>query len=236
MSAVSDVQTIINDAGVFWPTQTVLDALNEAQFAVYAETRWAITTQTFALTSGVDIVPIPNQILIPRWIEGTNTLFNPAVVKRFFVTTLRNLETYLRTWKGDNLGQPQYFILWDAQHWRVFPRPDTNGSGPGGTYEFTCFGIGFPSEIVDVSGVIAGPSNYVYGVYYYTAALLLEATRPDLADMYMAQSQEQLLAFKKRLRNQQSHNIRTLKPATIRYEINQIGQVSETPSFFPLEC
>ncbi len=54
--------------------------------------------------------------------------------------------------------------------------------------------------------------------------------------MYMGQSQEQILNIKKRLRNQQSHNIRTLKPATTRYEIDQSGEVYELPTYYPLEA
>jgi hypothetical protein len=236
MSAVGDIQTIINDAGVFWPTQTVWDALNEAQLSVYAETKWALTTQTFSLSSNVDIVEIPSNILVPRWIEGTNSLFQPAVVKRFFPSSMRNLEHFLRTWRGDNTGQPVYFILWDATHWRVFPRPDGSGSGPGGVYPFTVFGVGFPPEITDSTSTLLGDATYRYAVYNYTAALLLEATRPDLADMYLAQAQDNMLTIKKRLRNQQSHNIRTLKPATGRLEIEQGGQISELPSYYPVEC
>jgi hypothetical protein len=235
MSAVTDIQTIINDQGVFWPVQNIWDAINEAQFAVYAETKWAITTQTFSLTSNADIVPIPSNILIPKWIEGTNSLFQPAVVKRFFPTTMRNLEHFLRTWRGNNLGQPEYFVQWDATHWRVFPRPDGSGSGPGGVYPFKCFGVGFPPEIVDSTSTLLGDATYRYAVYNYTASLLLEATRPDLADLYLAQAQDNILTMKKRLRNQQSHNLRTLKPATSRLEIQQGGQISELPSYYPLE-
>lgn len=236
MSAIGDIQTIINDAGVFWPQQTVWDSINEAQLAVYAEVKWAITTQTMSLTVGQDIVPIPSNILVPKWIEGTNNLFQPPVVKRFLTSTQRGLETFLRTWRGNNVGQPVVFVLWDATHWRVFPRPDGSGSGPGGSYPFTVFGVGFPLEINSTNTNIVGDSTYKYAVYDYACALLLEATRPDLADMYLAQAQDHMLSIKKRLRNQQSYNIRTLHPATTRFEIEQGGQISEVPTYFPVEA
>lgn len=235
MSAVGDIQNIINDAGVFWPVQTVWDALNEAQFAVYGEIKWAVTTATFALSSGVDIIPIPSNILIPKWVEGTNNLFQPAVVKRFFFSSQRNLETYLRTWRGNNVGQPVVFILWDATHWRVFPRPDGSGSGPAGVYPFRVFGLGFPLEINSTNTDVIGDLTYRYAVYDYACALLLEFTRPDLADMYLAQAMDHILMIKKRLRNQQSHNIRTLKPTTTQLEIEQAGQISELPTYYPVE-
>ncbi len=128
-----------------------------------------------------------------------------------------------------------FFVLWDATHWRCFPRPDGSGSGPGGVYPYTVFGLGFPAEVTAFTSSISGPTNYVLSVYNYAAALLLEATRPDLADVYLAQSQEQILLFKKRLRNNQSHNIRTLRPATTQLELNQAGDISELPSYYPLE-
>jgi hypothetical protein len=236
MSIVTDIQLVINDIGVFWPLPQILDAVNESQFAIYAETKWAITSATMLLGSNVDIVSIPQSILIPRWIEGTNTNFVPAVVKRFFPTSMRNLEHFLRTWRGDNLGQPVYFVLWDSTHWRCFPRPDGSGSGPNGNYMFTVFGIGLPAEITTSSQSLLGPQTYYLAVQNYAVSLLLEATRPDLADLYMAQAVEQILNFKKRLRNQQSHNIRTLKPATSQLEISQAGQVNELPSYYPLEA
>lgn len=235
MSIVTQVQFLLNEANVFWPNQILFDKINEAQFHVYAETRWAITSSTFILSSGIDVFTIPSSIQIPRWLEGTNNLIQPPVVKRFFPTTMRNLEVFMRTWRGNNVGQPVYFVIWDATHMRCFPRPDNLGSGPGGSYEFAMFGIGLPAEIVDTSADIYGPATYVQAIQNYSAALLLEATRPDLADMYMAMAEEQILAFKKRLRNFQSHNFRYLVPATTRLEIDQAGEVYSTPDYYPLE-
>lgn len=229
MSIVAQVQIVLNDTGVFWPTATLLDAINEAQFQIYAETKWAITTGSLALSSNADIIALPTNILVPRWIEGTNSLTSPATVKRFFVSTQRNLEAFQRTWRGAGTGQPGYFVIWDATHLRVFPRPDA-------TYHFTVFGIGFPTEITDALGDIAGPALYVQAVQNYTVALLLEATRPDLADMYMKIANDQILAVKKRLRKNLSHNIRQLVPATTPYEINQGGQINGgAPWYYPVE-
>jgi len=236
MSAVSDIQLIINDAGVFWPQQQLLDALNEAQLAVYAETKWALTTASLTLTSNADIVAMPDGVFLPKWIEGTNVQFQPPVVKRFFPTTMRNLETFLRTWRGNNVGQPGWFIQWDATHWRVFPRPDGLGAGTGGSYPFTVYGVGYPTEITSASQSLLGPATYVLAVQNLAVSLLMEATRPDLADAYAAQHDEQVLAFKKQQRNNQSHNIRILKPASTVLEIQQFGQISAVPMYFPVEC
>lgn len=235
MSIVVQVQTLLNDTNVFWPNQNLFDAINEAQFLVYAETRWAITSATFTLTQNTDVFTIPSAIQIPRWIEGTNNLVQPPVVKRFFPTTQRNLETFVRTWRGNNEGQPVYFVIWDSTHMRCFPRPDNLGSGPGGVYQFNMFGIGLPSEITDTTTDIVGPATYVQAIQNLSASILFEATRPDLADMYKSLAEDQILAFKKRLRNFQSHNLRYLVPATTRLEIDQGGEVYSTPEYYPLE-
>ena len=202
---------------------------------MYVETRWAISTASRVLGSGVDIVPIPNTIVVPKWIEGTNCLYQPPVVQRMFPTTQRNLEAYLRTWRGDSLGQPLYFAIWDATHWRCFPRPDGEGLGPNGTYPMTVFGQVYPVEITTTTQDVLGPYNYVNAVSHYAASLLLELTRPDLADIYLQQSAEHVLAFKKRVRNNMSHNIRTLTPGTTRLEIQQAGDIAEIPAYYPLE-
>ncbi|MDE1766571.1 MAG: hypothetical protein KGI27_09935 [Thaumarchaeota archaeon] len=235
MSIVQQVQTLLFDTNVFWPNQWLFDAINEAQFHVYAETRWAITSASFTLNSNADVFPLPGGIQIPRWIEGTNNLIQPPVVKRFFPTTQRNLEAFLRTWRGQNQGQPVYFVIWDATHLRCFPRPDALGSGPGGSYPFAMFGIGTPNEIVDTTTDIIGPATYVQAIQNYAAALLFEATRPDLADMYRSLAEQQILEFKKRLRHFQSHDIWQLVPATTRFEVDQGGEVYSTPDYYPLE-
>lgn len=235
MSTVTNVQTLLNDTNVFWPNQNLFDAINEAQWHVYVETKWAVSSATFSLTTNADVFTIPTTIQVPRWIEGTNNLISPPVVKRFFPSTQRELEAFLRTWRGDNNNQPSVFVIWDAKHMRVFPRPDGKGSGAGGSYPFTMFGLGFPTELTDTTSTIAGPSTYVQSVENYAASLLFEATRPDLADMYRSLAEEQILAFKKRLRNYQSHNIRQLVPATGRLEVQQGGNIGETPVYYPLE-
>lgn len=244
MSATTDLQLILNDSGVFWPTQNLFDALNEAQMFLAAETAWKINqspmgtlvsiTQGF-LSSNADVIPFTDPafgqgFVIPKWIEGTNYNFQPPVVKRFFPTTQRNLEHYLRTWKGDNKGQPMYFTIWDAYHFRVYPRPDQNN-----VYAFTLFYVTTPPTITTTGQNLTGPIQYQKAVTLHAASILLEATRPDLADLYASQAATQVLAFKKQLRNQQSHNLRTLKPATTPLELDQAGQIYELPSYYPLE-
>ena len=47
---------------------------------------------------------------------------------------------------------------------------------------------------------------------YQTAATILEATRPEVADLYIQNAAEMLERYRIRLRNQQTNNIRRMKP------------------------
>lgn len=228
MSIVTQIRLILNDTGTFWPDPVVYDAVNEAQWQVWAETRWSLTTATMTTSAGADIVSIPSTILIPRWIEGTNTNYNPPVVKRIFPSTHRNLESFLRTWRSQEPGQPEFMVLWDATHLRLFPRPSD-------TRTWTIFGVGYPVEVTTVLQDLVGPNSYQDGILYLAASILFEPTRPDLADMYYKEAVSHILSFKKLIRNNQSHNIRTLRPATQRLEIEQSGQIGTTPSYYVLE-
>ena len=124
-------------------------------------------------------------------------------------------------------GTPTNFVLWDARHFRVMPRPD-------GVYNYTVWGIGWPAEITAGNQNIFGPSPYTSAIAHAAVGLLLEATRPDLADAMKAQSAELVLNFKKYLRNQQSHNIRRMRPGK-RFDIQTSGVMQEKPVYYPIE-
>ena len=47
---------------------------------------------------------------------------------------------------------------------------------------------------------------------YQTAATILEATRPEVSDLYNTNAAEMLNRYRIRLRNQQTNNIRRMKP------------------------
>lgn len=221
MSAITDIQLLLNDAGVFWPENQVLDSLNQAQLEVFTKTKWARISTTFSLVRGQDFVTIPSSILVPSWIEGpainSDGVADPT---RFFPSTQWELETYSRLWRGSDLAQPRVFVLWDALRLRVYPRPDQ-------PYVYTIWGVGVPTEITDSTTSLIGPMNYTLAVTNYSVALLLLATRPDLAQVFMSRSEDQILAFKKHLRNQQSHNIRQLRPASW-FDIRQSGQIRDS--------
>jgi hypothetical protein len=221
MSAVTDVQIILNDQGVFWPTQRVLDAINEAQWDCWVRTKWNWTSASLTLTPGTDLIRLPSNIVIPKFVEDNGL--------RYFNSTQRELETFHRTWKLDQPAQPMWFITWDAFHIRVYPEPDQ-------VYpNYKLWGLGYPTEILDTATSLSGDSNYVQAVEHLAAGILFDATRPDLADYQRADAEGHLNTYKRNLRNQQSHNIRRLRPGR-RFDIQQSGRVYELPVYYPVEC
>lgn len=199
MSIVSDVQELVNDTGVFYPIDQVYDAVNEAQLQLYAQTKWATTTATLGLNTNDDLVVIPSSVLIPQYLEY-NT-------QRYFPTSHAKIEEYNRKWRLEPIGRPIFFVLWDAEHFRVWPRPDK-------TYDFLLTGIGWPAEISAGNTTITADRTYQSAVAFRAASILVEFLRPDLADFFESECQDALTRFKHTLRNAQSHNIRQLRPGT----------------------
>jgi hypothetical protein len=229
VSIVTTLQVLLNDTGVFWPQAQILDAVNEAQLWVFAQTKWSRRSWLINLPKGTDIFQIPSDLLIPGWMESQVFNTDGSISHmRAFPTTHRELEHFLRTWRSAGLDAPQYFVIWDASHFRVFPRPDK-------AYTYTLWGVGYPIEIVDNLGDLVGPPNYTQIIQNFSLGLLLNATRPDLSDFYMTQASLGVVEFKKHLRNFQSHNIRRLVPSTGRLQIQQGGQVRELPTYYPME-
>ena len=216
---ITTVQLLLNDLGVFWPIQTILDACNEAQLAVFAQTKWAKVGVSLSLNTYDDLVIIPPSVFIPEWIEDGK--------RRYFPTTQRELEHFMRGWRMLDCSTPTNFVLWDASHFRVIPRPDK-------VYNYTLWGIGMPGEITMASPNIIGPSHYINAISHAATGLLLEATRPDLAEAMKIQAAALVLDFKKYLRNQQSHNIRRMRPGK-RFDLQQSGVIQERPVYYPIE-
>lgn len=220
-TSVQDIQLLLNDQGVFWPLQRVVDALNEAQWELWSRSKWNWTSSPLTLPQGSDIIPLPSSIVIPRFVEDGKL--------RYFPSTQRELENFHRTWRLDQEAPPMYFIVWDAFHLRVFPKPDKLYTS------YTLWGIGYPPEIVDASSNLEGDPFYIKAINSITLAILFEATRPDLADYHRGIGEKQFVMFEKNLRNYQSHNIRRFRPGG-RFDLQQSGRIQELPVYYPVEC
>lgn len=222
MSTITNIQRMLNDDGTFWPTTRILDAVNEAQWDCWIRSKWTWAVSTLTLTDGVDIIPLPPNIVVPRFVESNST--------RFFPSTQRELEEGDRGWRTHGKGEPQFFVVWDAFNLRVFPRPNRTYT----TYKL--WGIGYPTEITPTNLTLQGDTTLQRAIEHLACGILFDATRPDLATYHRGLGEKQLQLFKTNLRNYQSHNIRSLKIGDSRYNLSQSGVIRELPTWYPVEC
>lgn len=221
--AYSGTATIIDDptAGdIFWPSQQLYDAANETIIDYWADAGKqdvpiSLTTAAtpLAVTSATDIYTFDNvSIMIPTYITLNTMIGSGAggelIDQRYWISDRTKLEQYARDWRNNQQEQPKWFILWDAFHIRVFPLPDQD-------YTFTLWGIPWGTEMASGTEDIAVDQILRLALAYRTAATLLEATRPEISDLYTANAVEMLNRYRIRLRNQQTNNIRRMKPGVV---------------------
>lgn len=218
--AYSGSSTIIDDptAGdIFFPSQQLYDACNDAVTDFWAtagrqDVPVAIATATapLAVTSATDIYTFDRiSIMIPTYVT-LNTFIGTGnagedLNQKYFISDRTKLEQYARNWRNNQQEQPKWFILWDAFHLRVFPQPDKS-------YSFTLWGVPWATEISTGTEDIVVDQILRLALAYKSAATVLEATRPEMSDLYTANSVEMLNRYRIRLRNSQTNNIRRMKP------------------------
>ena len=219
--AVSGTSTIIDDptAGdIFFPSQQIYDAANEAVTDFWATAgrqdvpiQLATATATpLVVGTGTDIYPLDNvSLMIPTFVTLNTMLGSGAggelINQKYFISDRTKLEQYARDWRNNQQAQPKWFILWDAWNLRVFPTPDQ-------TYTFTLWGVPWPNEISTGTEDITVDQILRLAMAYKTAATLLETTRPEVSDLYTKNSEEMINRYRIRLRNQQTNNMRRMKP------------------------
>lgn len=214
--ALSGTSTLIDDptAGdIFWTSQQLYDAANEAVTDFWATAgrqdvpiQLATNTVPFTVTTATDIYPIDTvALMIPTYVTLNTMIGSQRIDQKYFITDRTKLEQSARDWKDNSQAQPKWFILWDATHLRVFPTPDK-------TYTFTLWGVPWPHEISTGTEDITVDQILRLAMAYKTASTLLEATRPEVSDLYTRNAEEMLNRYRIRLRNQQTNNIRRMKP------------------------
>lgn len=206
MSLVSDVQLLLDESGgaVFFPIERVYDALNEAQLetiALDAQT----TVGTFTADPDSDLVTLPAEVMIPKKVLGTNSVGQTV---EYYPTSQVQLEQADRWWRLKAPSYPMFFVLWDMEHLRTFPRADD-------AYLFTVEGIGWPTEI-DASHLDLTLSRYAKeALVYHAAAKLLEDTQPTAAQRLTEEAVALERKHRAQLRNRGGHNLGRLRPGTI---------------------
>jgi hypothetical protein len=199
MTLVEEVKVLLGESAgsVFWTTDHIVDALNEALHETTASLKNNIITTPWIVEAGSDLVDIPSGIMIPKQIEDTSRVF--------FIITQAKLEQYSRGWRGAATGIPSHFVLWDAFKIRVWPMPDND-------YQYNMVGIGwgteFTSSVVDITGDFYLRKSLVCRA----GASLFELTQPILSESLLRQALGYEQSYRTKIRNNQSHNLRRLHP------------------------
>jgi hypothetical protein len=212
LSLVSDVQQLIDETAgaVFWPAAQVYDAINEAQIYYYAEWPIVSTSTSVIIPENIDFMPIPSGIMILKDVRAPSG--------ELFSCSYADLERHSRNWMDTNPGEPRYFIPWDCDTIRVYPRPDA-------AYTRIFRGTPWPAQIDGATQDITIDSDYKSAIAHEAVAILLEATRPDLADIMRAEAEDKRLRAVSRWRRMGGHNTTRLRPATTPTDITRRGVI-----------
>lgn len=211
MSNLSNVQLFVNDPdAVFYVADQVYDTINGAHLEQWAQGKPELSTASWTLTAGADIVSIPASIMIPKYVEYND--------KQYFISGQVDLEHYSSNWKEADQGQPKWFIRFSHDKIRVWPSPDVQ-------YIVSLVGVSWPTEISGSNTNLNVDRTYDRAVEHQAAADLLRFVRPDLANIHEQESQQLGYDYRVDLRNQQSHNIRRIHPAN-RINRAQSGNIS----------
>jgi hypothetical protein len=209
----TDVATLLDESGgaIFFTLQQIYDAINCVVMELTAMGRWAPVSTPITLYAGTDLLTLPSStLMIPQFIVVSG--------KKYFFSTQQRLEQYDRVWRGAKPAQPTEFVLWDINTIRLFPRPDIS-------YSATLWGVPYPA--VEISSGSLGmdlPPLLQEALDYRVVSEMLEFTRPELADQYMAKSEEYFRDFKHQLARRNPHNIHRLRPASL-FQVGQSGNI-----------
>lgn len=200
---------------IFWPSQQLYDATNEVMIDYWAalgnqSMSIQLTSAAFTVTTGSDIFPFAyTTIMQPSYIvlntsSGTGASLQ-TINQKYWISDVTKFEQFNNNWRAYPPGQPKWFAVFDAFNIRVFPQASQ-------TWTFEMYGVPWPVELATNTEDITCDAILKLAIAYKAAANILEATRPDTADSYTKESDELLLRYRIRLRDQSSNNIRRLKP------------------------
>ena len=200
---------------IFWPSQQLYDATNEVMIDYWGglgnqSMPIQLTSSTFAVTTAGFIFPFATTVIMqPSYIVLNTTTGSGAsaqtINQKYWISDVTKFEQFDNNWRNYSPGQPKWFAVFDAFHIRVFPQADQ-------TYTFEMYGVPWPVELSTGTEDVTCDAILKLAIAYKAAANILEATRPDTADSYVKESDELILRYRIRLRNQSSNNIRRLRP------------------------
>lgn len=218
MSIITQIQTLLDESGglVYWSAngnQPVYDAANTAISELYADLQgYIFVTAPFVIASNTPIVALSTtSFMIPQYTLDTNT-------NKVFMTVYDQLQDWQMTWLNNPPSTPQWFVLWDADHVRVFPTA-------AATTTYTMCGVPWPPELALGTDTISGLDVMLeQAIVHKAAGRLLEFTQPELADKLELESLEYQKKYQRQLNNQQGANTLRLRPGK-GWTIAQFGDI-----------
>jgi hypothetical protein len=200
---VSDVKVMVDDASaVFWTADHIYDTLNQVLLEVWRETEHDVTTVALGINSNNDIISLPANIYIPLYITTDTN-------KQALITSHAELERYSREWRGSAVGVPKWFVKWDAEHVRIYPRAQE-------PYDYTVTGVAYPTEITSTTTTITGLDRRLHtAIVHLAAANLCEFTMPQWSDAMRQIGMQGVREYRSRVRKYDSHNIRRIRPGNL---------------------
>lgn len=208
MSLLTDLQLQVDEVAgpIFFPVDQLLDALNSAQLDL---SNWTLSSSTLAISSGADIVSLPTDLMIPKYITYNNI--------KIFPTTQALLQDWSNYWRTDAPSRPNWMVLFDWQHIRLYPRSNN-------TYNFNVYGIPWPVEVTQASPDISADVMQKRAVVAVAASKLFEETQPQLADAKYAEGKEWEARYCRQQRNLFGDNIGRMRPGNA-WDISQFGNI-----------
>jgi hypothetical protein len=199
MNILTDLQALVDDAGVFWTQGQMLDALNWAlvDAALLCDVNRVSTD--LDITAGDTFVQIPSAIMVPKAIVNDEG--------EVYVVPQISLERYASTWRESTPCKPVSFVQFDADTLRIWPASDAD-------YTYTIEGLGWPDEITVGNTNLTYDHPFVHGVMYRAGAALVEATLPQAGDTFMMLSDQHLGEYRANIRKRGGHTMLRLRPAT----------------------
>lgn len=215
MAIVGEIQTLLDDTGVFWTDQHVYDAANQAQMETWAELRHDIAVATITVTASQEFVSLPSSIMIPQRIVTVTT----ATKLEWYVTTHAKLEQDNRKWRAEGVAHPKWFVVFDYNTLQLYPKPDA-------TYQYEIWGVRYPpTEITTGTEDITAEKTIKKAVIFRAAALVAQMTRPDLFEIWIQEAQEYLREARKNIRKNQPHRFLRSVPATSSTQRAHMGYI-----------
>lgn len=213
MDLVADVKELVDDAGVFYTNAHIYDAINEATLNLWALLKHDQVSEDIMVTAGQEYVSIPARIMIPRRIGSRG-------IERFPVS-LGDLERYDKAWRGATPGHPQWFAIWDAETFRIWPKADA-------TYLYVVEGQGYPSAEVSGSTLdIATNHNLRKAIVFRAGANLVTNHRTDLRADWVALAEEYNILATEDIARQFKDKVFTMSPGN-RAVKDRLGDIAST--------